>query len=72
MPPRAPTSCSRAGDGSLEALNGGYHAAFLVGAIFAFAAAAIGAIFLRAGRAESVAVHEAPEPHGVPAAACAD
>ena len=37
-----------AGDGPLAALNGGYHAAFLIGAVFAFSAAAIGAGVLRA------------------------
>jgi EmrB/QacA subfamily drug resistance transporter len=36
------------GDGPLEALVGGYHVAFLIGAVFAFAAAAIGATVLRA------------------------
>jgi MFS family permease len=36
------------GDGPLVALNGGYHVAFLIGAVFAFAAAAIGATVLRA------------------------
>ena len=36
------------GDGSLGALNGGYHAAFLVGAVFAVASAALGAALLRA------------------------
>ena len=36
-----------AGDSSLVALIGGYHAAFLVGAIFAFSAAAIGGLYLR-------------------------
>jgi EmrB/QacA subfamily drug resistance transporter len=35
------------GTAELAALNGGYHAAFLVGALFAIAAAAIGAVFLR-------------------------
>jgi EmrB/QacA subfamily drug resistance transporter len=35
------------GDGNLEALTGGYHAAFLVGAIFAASAAAIGGLLLR-------------------------
>jgi EmrB/QacA subfamily drug resistance transporter len=35
------------GEGDLAALNGGYHAAFLVGAIFAVAAAAIGGVLLR-------------------------
>jgi EmrB/QacA subfamily drug resistance transporter len=37
-----------AGSDHLSALTGGYHAAFLVGAIFAFAAAALGAGVLRA------------------------
>src|SRR5207237_137551 len=36
------------GDGPLASLVGGYHAAFLVGAIFAAAAAAVGAGLLRA------------------------
>ena len=36
------------GDGALVALNGGYHVAFLVGAVFTLAAAAIGATVLRA------------------------
>ena len=35
------------GAGSAAALNGGYHVAFLIGAIFAAAAAAIGAALLR-------------------------
>jgi hypothetical protein len=35
------------GDAPLVALTGGYHAAFLVGALFAAAAAAIGAGLLR-------------------------
>ena len=39
------------GEDALAALNGGYHAAFLVGAVFAFAAAAIGAVFLRTSAA---------------------
>jgi EmrB/QacA subfamily drug resistance transporter len=37
------------GDGPLEALTGGYHAAFLVGALFALAAAVIGGALLRVG-----------------------
>jgi EmrB/QacA subfamily drug resistance transporter len=45
------------GDDSLAALTGGYHAAFLLGAIFAIGAAVIGAVFLRAGLA--VGAHEA-------------
>src|SRR5207245_2335255 len=48
------------GDGRLEALTGGYHLAFLVGALFAVAAAAIGAVFLRAdARAPAHEPHEA-------------
>ena len=35
------------GHGQLAALTGGYHAAFAIGAIFALAAAAVGATFLR-------------------------
>jgi EmrB/QacA subfamily drug resistance transporter len=37
------------GEGTLEALTGGYHAAFLVGALFALAAAVIGGALLRVG-----------------------
>jgi EmrB/QacA subfamily drug resistance transporter len=40
-------SLTASGEGPLSALTGGYHVAFLVGALFAFAAAAIGAAFLR-------------------------
>jgi EmrB/QacA subfamily drug resistance transporter len=40
-------SLRASGDGALEALNGGYHVAFLVGALFAIAAAAIGGSLLR-------------------------
>ena len=36
------------GDGPLAALNGGYHGAFLVGALFAVAAAVLGSVLLRA------------------------
>jgi MFS family permease len=36
-----------AGTEAIEALNAGYHAAFLVGAIFALAGAAIGGLLLR-------------------------
>ena len=41
------TSLTASGHGHLAALVGGYHAAFLVGAIFALSAAAVGATFLR-------------------------
>jgi EmrB/QacA subfamily drug resistance transporter len=40
------------GDEALVALNGGYRAAFLAGALCAAGAAAIGALFLREGQAE--------------------
>jgi EmrB/QacA subfamily drug resistance transporter len=40
-------SLRASGDGPLDALLGGYHLAFLVGAIFAIAAATIGATLLR-------------------------
>src|SRR5258705_2857377 len=38
------------GADSLVALSGGYHVAFLIGAIFAVVAALLGALLLRAGR----------------------
>jgi hypothetical protein len=38
-----------AGDSSLVALTGGYHLAFLVGAVFAATGAALGATLLRSG-----------------------
>jgi predicted MFS family arabinose efflux permease len=47
-------SLRAAGDGPLVALNGGYHAAFLVGALFA-AAAAAGALVFRTAREASAA-----------------
>jgi MFS family permease len=53
------------GDSRLAALVGGYHAAFLVGAVFAIAAAALGAAFLRTRL--HAAAHEPGEPAGVPA-----
>jgi MFS family permease len=40
-------SLSAGGDAPLAALTGGYHAAFVVGAVFAVGAAAVGAVFLR-------------------------
>jgi MFS family permease len=58
---------SAAGDDPLVALTGGYHAAFLLGAIFAAGAAAIGGLFLRT---RDVPMHEGgEEPTGVPATA---
>jgi MFS family permease len=60
------TSSLRAsGDGPLAALVGGYHAAFLVGALFAVAAAGLGAALLRTR-------HQAPAHVGAPAMAEAD
>ncbi|HEX9599414.1 MAG TPA: DHA2 family efflux MFS transporter permease subunit [Gaiellaceae bacterium] len=63
-------SLGAAGNGPLAALTGGYHAAFLVGAIFALAAAAVGATLLRAGILG--AAHAGEEAVGIPAAAEAD
>jgi EmrB/QacA subfamily drug resistance transporter len=48
-----------AGDGRLEALNGGYQIAFLVGAIFAALAAAVGAALLRSAPAPAYHGEEA-------------
>jgi EmrB/QacA subfamily drug resistance transporter len=62
-------SLAASGDGALAALNGGYHVAFLVGSLFAVAAAVIGAALLRAGRA---AMHGGEETMGIPATAEAD
>ncbi len=58
------------GDGPVVALNGGYHAAFLVGALFAVAAAAAGAALLRAGL--PTPARRGKEPSRVPAHAQAD
>ena len=46
-----------AGTEAIEALNAGYHVAFVVGAIFAFVAAALGGLLLR------VDPRQAPAPH---------
>jgi len=43
-------SLSAAGHGHLDSLVGGYHIAFIVGAVFAAAGAAVGAALLRAGK----------------------
>lgn len=48
------------GSGHLGALTGGYHAAFLAGALFAAAAAALGAILLRPRTAPHDAVDTVP------------
>ena len=47
------------GDAPLAALNGGYHAAFLVGALFAASAATIGGVFLRSPAAAGAPAHDA-------------
>jgi hypothetical protein len=59
-----------AGEAHLEALTGGYHVAFVVGALFALTAATVGAVFLRAK--VSAGAHGAEEAHGVPAYAEAE
>jgi hypothetical protein len=48
------------GDGNLAALTGGYHLAFLIGAVFALAAATIGAALLRTRAPAAAAAHDAP------------
>ena len=40
-------SLTASGEGTVAALNGGYHAAFVVGALFAAVAAGVGAVMLR-------------------------
>jgi MFS family permease len=63
-------SLSASGHGHLSALTGGYHAAFLIGAFFAAAAAVLGAVLLRSGlHAQAHGPEEAP---GDPAAAGAE
>jgi EmrB/QacA subfamily drug resistance transporter len=52
-------SLSASGDGRLAALTGGYHLAFLVGALFAVAASAVAATFLRVTAGESAPAAEA-------------
>src|SRR5205823_14838055 len=59
-------SLTLSGHGPLAALVGGYHVAFVVGAVFAAAAAAIGGALLRPGTA---AAQPAEEPFGVEQAA---
>jgi MFS family permease len=62
------SSLGSSGDEALVALNGGYHAAFLVGAVFAVAAAVTGAVLLR----ETAGAMEGEHAHGAePAPACA-
>jgi EmrB/QacA subfamily drug resistance transporter len=54
-----------AGEAPLEALNGGYHIAFVIGAAFAAVAVVVGAAFLRAR--SGAAAHPAPAPATVDA-----
>jgi MFS family permease len=63
-------SLQASGDGALVALNGGYHAAFLVGTVFTVAAAVVGGGLLRSRVA--AAGHEGERAIGSPAAAEAD
>ncbi len=51
-----------AGGGELAALAGGYQLAFLVGALFAVAAAGIGAMLLRSGAAATTHAESGPAP----------
>jgi EmrB/QacA subfamily drug resistance transporter len=55
------------GASELEALTGGYHLAFLAGAIFAFAAAALGGLLLRQGAYAAAHEHAEHAPEGRPA-----
>src|SRR5256714_13836009 len=55
------------GDGRLAALDGGYHAAFVVGALFAAAAATLGAVLLRTG--VQAPAHQGDRAVGAPACA---
>jgi EmrB/QacA subfamily drug resistance transporter len=63
-------SLAASGDGTLAALTGGYHAAFLVGSVFALAAAVVGAALLRVGM--PAAAYEGEEAIGASAALEAD
>jgi EmrB/QacA subfamily drug resistance transporter len=56
-----------AGHSHLSALTGGYHAAFVVGALFALAAAIIGTTLLRTPRAPATTEHEPAVPSREPA-----
>jgi MFS family permease len=54
------------GESQLEALAGGYHVAFLAGALFAAVAAGLGAALLRPGTATAGAGHGEPVPEAQP------
>jgi EmrB/QacA subfamily drug resistance transporter len=60
------SSLTAAGEGSLEALTGGYHAAFLAGAVAALAAAGL-AIFVLRPAPVGAPAHGTPAPAGVDA-----
>jgi len=49
------------GESHLEALTGGYHLAFVVGALFAAAAGAIGGLLLRTGAPATAGAHGAAD-----------
>jgi MFS family permease len=57
-------SLRRAGHGALDSLVGGYHVAFVAGAVFAAGGAAIGAALLRVKQQAGApaGAHAAPEP----------
>jgi EmrB/QacA subfamily drug resistance transporter len=59
------------GESQIDALTGGYHIAFLLGAVFAAAAAAIGGLLLRQGAYAVAHAHEQEEPEREPAAEAA-
>jgi EmrB/QacA subfamily drug resistance transporter len=61
-------SLTASGDGRLAALTGGYHVAFVVGALFAVAAAVVGAAFLRD---RTRAAEHGAAPIGAPVSECA-
>jgi EmrB/QacA subfamily drug resistance transporter len=61
---------SASGDGLLLALNGGYHIAFVAGAVFAVVAAALAALVLREPEAHAPAEVEAPPAGELALAGC--
>jgi EmrB/QacA subfamily drug resistance transporter len=66
---RRTDSLLTSGQSQIEALAGGYHLAFLIGAICAAAAAAIGGLLLRKGAYADAHEHDHGEPEPVPEAA---
>jgi MFS family permease len=57
------------GESQIDALTGGYHLAFLIGAICAATAAAVGGLLLRKGAYADAYAHDPGEPEAVPEAA---